>query len=486
MGLPILPVELIEHCISFVDDIHTLAAICQTGTLGNRAATPLLYRNVGVLGDHRRLYRLQHLCQRLFENPRLASNVRNVTQSVQENASISRHDLTLEIEHCLFECIEDKNLPSAVCEFMHLYYFSESELVLLILMLCTNLKTLELRGDGTGPRAADEPSMFKALSYIGAADDTMSNNSWEESGKAVSHNAGLYTIEKLIISGDDTLTVRTLLDFLNLPALRSIYLDSLAPLEGWNEGYVTSSVQDITIKHCRANNEDISKVLRACADLQSLTIFWETSQEAHRRADWELLSDAILELRDSLQTLHLDYHVDMMPGAAVGELKNIKVEGLDTLPFMRSLENLTIPRNALGVATGEIDQFPDMSDDETDEDSNVSQTDSSGSDGLTAESTARVLEQAPQDEEQRHPFECPIPASVRHLTILCEEADIDEDATKADMEMLLQRGHDTVTIFNCTKDRSFQMERHIGDDAAVIEEISNRKRKRTSGPYIYN
>lgn len=130
IGLPILPVELIEHCLSFVDDIHTLAAICETGTLGERVATPLLYRNVGVLGDHRRLYRLQHLCQRLFQNPRLAGNVRKVTQSVQEDSSIPRHDLTLE---SLFECIEHKNLPSAVCEFLYLNYLSESELVLLIM-----------------------------------------------------------------------------------------------------------------------------------------------------------------------------------------------------------------------------------------------------------------------------------------------------------------------------------------------------------------
>ncbi|KAI5363287.1 Putative F-box domain-containing protein [Septoria linicola] len=116
-----LPEELNEHILSYIDDKDkpTLGAVCRTNKLGNRIATPLFYKHVGVIGmDHeseRKIVGLARLCQTQVNYPSRCDHVQSVELELDNGSAM------MELEDYLHFGINKrqsslKDIPYAIAE----------------------------------------------------------------------------------------------------------------------------------------------------------------------------------------------------------------------------------------------------------------------------------------------------------------------------------------------------------------------------------
>lgn len=156
-----LPTELIEACFASVDpnDKATCAAVCASSKLGRRAATPVLYSSVGIVDRHLkadvRAHKLHLLCRTLSENPELATHATIVRQYLDYDTmrplkDTAGHLSTENLEELI--CTQQK-IPHAIFEAFTWDIeaegidLREEVYVMLMLLLCRNLESIEFSGD---------------------------------------------------------------------------------------------------------------------------------------------------------------------------------------------------------------------------------------------------------------------------------------------------------------------------------------------------
>lgn len=478
-----LPPEMIEHCFSFADH-QTLAVLCRTCTFSKVIAWPLLCSNIGVLGTKRRSYRLQRLCQRMIEEPHLAGRVRGITQSVTSSYSTLRNKLIFEMEHWIALSAKTRRLSRSIVGVLSWEFFSEGDWLIVLLLLCRNVRTLELTGQWTSEMLLRKNEFATIMHYFEVTDVEPLEHLRAQGELAHSHDAGFYSISELFIS-DEAITVNNVVPYLNLPGLSKLYLQSLVGFHisrGRVLSFKNCALKTITIANCSATVIDIYNLLCSFQGLESLTIIWSTSQEAHRMPRCRMIGTGLKQHAESLHTLHLDYHVDMLPAAKHGPFEGSVLKSIGSLAHMERLETLTIPKNALCMAPGEtlyllgssVDPpctspreigssissehgFSDsemFSDEETSEESFSEDTSSAWADSDRDDSDMEVADYV--DDDGRRPSR--LPESVRHLTVLCEECELNQEEIIAEMRQTWSKQPEDINVLNCTKTSQFRVE----------------------------
>lgn len=163
--LPRLPVELIEQIFSSSNDVKTLATICSVSKLGRRAATPILYKTLGVTSEsidtdngdsiERAARSLRLQCRTLLENRELAKHVREIRQYISSHIFAQLHDMKVfKPKQCRKVLNHDIKLPSNVVEAVmcsltaeHIGGQTDEACFMLLLALCPQATILRLEGE---------------------------------------------------------------------------------------------------------------------------------------------------------------------------------------------------------------------------------------------------------------------------------------------------------------------------------------------------
>lgn len=408
---PILPVELVEHCFSFVDraDKSTLAAVYRSCTLGKRLTLTRLYETVGIanadLKRTDRSRRLHLLCRTLLECQDLAKFANRMEHFLDTTIDIGRNvsetsGVILDRSACVDLLKGQRNLPSPVVDpvldNLRRDQATDEAHIMLLMLLCPNLGTLVFTGELCVMRrmllTRDILIYVRACMAGDVETNTGESLAPAESREArlrrveLSHEAGLYTIEEVILSntptytgGCSTLTYEDMYTLLKMPKLRKLSVAGLdksssEEFDYDNPAYVSyndSFVVELNLTSCFAKSEDVAKLLYGCYRLRSLNIQWASKEDAHRRFDWPELGWCF---HASLRRLYIDHDRNCELGAdEVGLLEmgvldddymmKARLPPLHNLQKLRQLTHLTVTKNALLGTVGSRGGFTFPDDD---------------------------------------------------------------------------------------------------------------------------
>lgn len=367
--LPDLPTELVDWILSYAAhlDNATCAIICRVDRRGNKLASPMLYRFIGIStpkgGVHDRAERLQALCRTLIERPDLLSQVEEVDQYLDSETPVAvRRNMSHAawIDQCtsLLNMLPrtrdrlDDYLPFETAlhlhggfaplqkgEYVSHIHNSDEICLLFILILCTNLTTLRL--------AVDIP-VIRKMGHLFAALGGFSHFSPPRV------RCGLDAIQELFLRPTNliqSVAVENVWRFLCLPSLTTLHIDSLGSLghklsdddpEFLQGRYVDSSaLRNLVISNCTANYQQFASIIVACSSLVTIKIEWAADKVGFRRSDWGEMG-AMLRDCKMLEKVQLEC-VPCIPRA---KHKGFGLS-IGTFQCLEHLEELHLPMTAL-------------------------------------------------------------------------------------------------------------------------------------------
>ena len=465
-AITLLP-ELLEHCVSFVEpeDTKTRQAVCRTSIFLNRVATPVLYRNLYV--NHTLVKgceypsRLQSLCRTLMDKPSLARLPTSLTLWLwpREFSSESRRLLdegrfwNIVRERTNFEDDTYERFREDISDTV--VTVDDEPWLLLLFALCSNLRSLTLTA---------KTKMIHSMQHL----DALLRIEDEARASNPTHESCLLRIEDVTLKdsvlGSET-TVEDIAYFLLLPRLRSLSVNSFEPcLDDVVVNGPLSTLEKLKISDCRRQIGDLRGLLWRCRNLQELDIEQDTREDAHRSFEWPILGDALRASCPRLKTLRLDdwprwpegvsNHLKWREMDSEGvnyeyfesleenyiDLAHEHLSGLGDLRTLTELTSLTITENALRGRIGSPyradaeDGRQEEEDDEEDED----------------ERDDRDEHQIGEETREALPsLSDLLPPSLKHLTLICEDAYIHDKQELLQDPFVVQL--DEFLILNCTK-----------------------------------
>ena len=402
--LPRLPVELIEQIFSSTDDVKTLATICSVSKLGRRAATPILYKTLGVTSEsidtdngdsiERAARSLRLQCRTLLENRELAKHVREIRQYISNHIFDQLHDMNIfKPKQCRKVLNHDIKLPSNVVEAVMCSLTANHRTIggqtdeacfMLLLALCPQATTLRLEGELGVVRAMAHlngiiqevcnkaVSARTSLTHVDCLCELeLSPVASLQTGRVgqcaplsekVTDNlqprardpaSGYYTVREIHLTklGEDeeqwigAQDIVPLLSFPKLEKLTSDFLDAKSEMPWAGETSVNSSVKTIEIEQCWGKADDLEYLFCNCPDLESLSIQWGMREHNYRRFDWRDLGESIREHLPNLKHLSLEHYADHDPSdretVEMMEWEEDSYMQNAHLPGLGSLKNLT-------------------------------------------------------------------------------------------------------------------------------------------------
>lgn len=318
--MPQLPTEIIEHCISFIDvkDKQTLAAACKASRVCNQAATPLLYGSIGIprsaFEGHASDSRLRLQYRTLVQRPALARYPTILVHDLQKRP-LSPETSALVHEGHLLEAVKAKaGFDEEACRDFRLSYrfcgdrvTDDEPWLLLLLVLCPNIRCLELTGRACLHQ--NTPLLNTLLCF-------------ESKRIRPAFDSNFMRIERVTMTGPTEEKAVTALDIgwmLFLPPLRSLTVYRLAQFDpvlgaGAIDGPQVG-LRVLDLKGCDHNTSaDIMKVLVRCGNLQHLNIEF-ASYDSLRvgQVGWQALGRTLTSSCPRLESIRLDCSPEWSP-----------------------------------------------------------------------------------------------------------------------------------------------------------------------------
>jgi hypothetical protein len=325
-----MPNEIVEYIFSLIDpaDSVTCAAVCRTGAIGRKAATPLCYHTVGVtrrkLSSREHIRKLCLLIRTLLENPRLASYVKTYQhfyKATDPDGDDGRNHLERlltkkAIPHPPWTKKAGKERDGDGAEEKDKYrgHLKHLAYAQTILWMCPNVACLELCGD-----------ICPNLKWWEIGRELFQ---YSQESKSSRFGGSLQLIKEVrIVDMLDietcSSTLKTIEPIMFLGYLERITIDGLKPrfigVRRWPlfSGALSTTVKDLVLTSCGAKSEEIAELLGGWPDLRTVVIEWDTRRE-ERSANWwneicsRLASCTKLE-RLELNECNRSFSLDFLP-----------------------------------------------------------------------------------------------------------------------------------------------------------------------------
>ena len=168
---------------------------------------------------------------------------------------------------------------------------------------------------------------------------------------------------------------------------RNLWVSSMAARYPYSpqERYIANSIERLTIRQCKAEVAELVLLINSCQRLTALDVEFADARVAHRDREWPYLGLLLRVRAPRLEALRLSYAPDAMDTYdRAGDMLISRLYPLADLHHLTSLKQLTASEGAV----------------------------------------RGLLAQNHNDQDYLPALHQLLPASLRHLTIICEESDI--------------------------------------------------------------